>query len=114
MIIALLWKGFTPKYFVAGKYVNNNTDYTLEGPKPIQQGYDTLTLFKDGTFSSNTWGNGVYKITDDFLGCEITLDYNYTAGKGSIRTQISRPFFGDLRIWLNHDRGFYFKRIGGL
>lgn len=45
MIGLLTWKNYVPKSIMTGKYVNNNTEPTLEGPKSMDNGKDILILF---------------------------------------------------------------------
>jgi len=110
----LFFEGLTnyaSKTSLEGRYVNNNTDYILEGPKPISQGVDTLVIKNDNTFDSKTWGTGTYKVNPSIFGTSIDLTYNYEMGKAGYEMSVTSPLFGQERIWLDHDLNFYFEKI---
>ena len=110
----LLIDGFTnyaSKSSLEGFYVNNNTEYVLEGPRPISQGVDTLIIHSDNTFDSQTWGKGTYKVKQSFFGTRIDLTYEYEMGKAGYEMKVTSPLFGQERIWLDYDLNFYFEKI---
>lgn len=108
LMLYLLW---VPKFRVVGEYINNNTEYVLEGPLPIDKYVDTLKIFDDGTFESKTWGNGTYLVKGNFLSPRLRISYTYEFGKAGAEFIIQKPVIGNLRIWLDQDLGFYFKKI---
>ena len=93
-----------------GKYVNNNTEPLLDGPRPIQEGMDTLTIMENNTFSSRTWGEGKYVLESSFIETRIDLTYSYSMGKAGYEMSVTKPLFGKIRVWLNHDLNFYFEK----
>lgn len=105
------WKNYIPKSSIVGKYVNNNTEFVLEGPSPIQNGIDSLVLLENDTFQSKTWGNGTYKISKSLMRTKIDLTYTYSMGKAGYSTQIEKSLFGKIKIWLDYDLCFYFKKV---
>ena len=111
ILLIVVWKNYIPKSSIVGKYVNNNTEPILEGPNSIQNGIDTLALLENGTFQSKTWGNGTYEISKSLMETEIDLTYSYSMGKAGFSTQVDKSILGETRIWLNHDLGFYFKKV---
>lgn len=94
-----------------GKYVNNNTEPLLDGPRPIQERIDTLTIMENNTFSSQTWGDGTYVLESSFVEARIDLTYSYSMGKAGYEMSVTKPLFGKTRVWLNHDLNFYFEKI---
>ncbi len=55
--ISILYDNLYTTGIISGEYAYR---FTLSGPEGPQQG-DKLTLKKDVTFQSDTWGNGTYK-----------------------------------------------------
>ena len=102
---------YASKSSLEGLYINNNTDYILEGPRPITQGVDTLTIKKDNTFESQTWGSGTYKVEPSIFGTRIDLTYDYEMGKAGYEMLVTSPLFGQERIWLDYDLNYYFEKI---
>ena len=102
---------YTSKSSLEGRYINNNADNVLEGPRPISQGVDTLVINDDNTFDSQTWGEGTYKVEPSIFGTRIDLTYDYEMGKAGYKMLVTSPLFGQERIWLNHDLNFYFEKI---
>ena len=115
LIFGLLFiKGLTnyvSKSSLEGRYINNNTNYALEGPRPISQGVDTLVINNDNSFDSQTWGTGTYKVKPSIFGTRIDLTYDYEMGKAGYEMLVTSPLFGRERIWLNHDLNYYFEKI---
>ena len=102
---------YASKSSLEGRYINNNTDYVLEGPRPISQGVDTLVINNDNTFNSQTWGTGTYKVKPSIFGTRIDLTYDYEMGKAGNEMLVTSPVFGQERIWLNYDLNYYFEKI---
>lgn len=111
VVLAMMWLFYIPKARVVGAYINNNTIPMPEGPVPIEAYVDTLVLHENGTFSSRTWGEGTYELEGFLLSPTIKLQYLYSLGKASNSMTITKPLFAPLRIWLDHDLGFYFEKI---
>lgn len=102
---------YASKTSLEGRYINNNTDYILEGPRPISQGVDTLVIKKDYTFDSKTWGKGTYRVKPSIFGTRIDLTYDYEMGKAGYEMLVTSPMFRQERIWLDYDMDFYFEKI---
>ena len=102
---------YSSKTSLEGRYFNNNTDYILEGPRPISQGVDTLVIKKDYTFDSKTWGTGTYRVKPSIFGTRIDLTYDYEMGKAGYEMLVTSPMFRQERIWLDYDMDFYFEKI---
>lgn len=102
---------YASKSSLEGRYINNNTDYVLEGPRPISPGVDTLVINNDNTFNSQTWGTGTYKVKPSIFGTRIDLTYDYEMGKAGNEMLVTSPVFGQERIWLNYDLNYYFEKI---
>ena len=96
---------------IIGKYVNNNTEPLLDGPKEIQKGVDTLIIMKDNKFSSKTWGDGTYIIKSSLMETKIDFKYTYSMGKAGYEAIVSKPLFNKTKIWLNYDLNFYFEKM---
>lgn len=102
---------YASKTSLEGRYINNNTNYILEGPSPISEGFDTLILNKDNTFDSKTWGTGTYKVKPSIFGTSIDLTYEYEMGKAGYQMLVTSPLFGKERLWLDSDLNYYFVKI---
>lgn len=110
----LFLEGFTnyvSKSKIQGRYINNNTEFILEGPSPIEQGVDTLIIKRDNTFESKTWGSGTYSIQPSLFGTRIHLIYEYELGKAGYEMMVTAPLFRPIKIWLDYDMNFYFEKI---
>jgi len=95
---------FFTNQMIAGSYVYNFPVAVADGPR---QG-DKLLLNNDGSFQSDTWGNGTYKLS----GSELKLSYTTAGGKASFTSTIYRPYFwGKPRIEIEPDLGHFFKKI---
>lgn len=101
---------YVSKSTLEGLYINNNTEYILDGPRPIEQGVDTLIIKNDNTFESQTWGSGTYKIKPSVFGSRIDFTYDYEMGKAGYEMMVSKPLFKAERIWLDYDMNFYFEK----
>ncbi|WP_187262454.1 hypothetical protein [Pontibacter beigongshangensis] len=105
------YNNFLTAEMIPGVYVNTNFDYTPFLVE-IPYGPDTLTLFKDGHFSSRYWGTGAYKLTRSIKGSEIRLQYTYEAGTASFQAPIERNLFGrSPRIVLYKARDHHYEKI---
>jgi hypothetical protein len=103
IIIATTYDNFYTSKILSGKYTYKFPQYIVEGPKTG----DYLILKENGTFESDTWGNGTYVIN----GSEIILNYKYELGLASFECKIYRPLFlGKPRISVCKDLDYYFKR----
>lgn len=96
---------------LVGRYVNNNNDYVLEGPRPISFGVDTLVLNMDNTFDSHTWGHGTYKVHSSIFETRIELFYKYHSGESYVEMTATTLINGQTRVWLDSDRDFYFEKL---
>lgn len=97
------------KYSVIGTYANtnyNNEPCCIESPhKP-----DNLNLKSDGTFSSDFFGNGTYKVNYRILETEIELHYENINGKSGYYTYFSNKIFENPKIILNYDLNHYYEK----
>ena len=94
-----------------GVYINNNTEPILEGPNSIKHGFDTLRIYSNNRFVNKSWGVGNYQIKNGILKTEIDFSYKYELGHAGYSTKITKPIFGEYKIWLNSDLNFYYTKI---
>lgn len=97
----LFFAGFTNYATVSslsGRYINNNTEHVIEGPKPVSQGIDTLILKNDNTFESQTWGAGNYVVKPSIFGTRIELIYGDETGKAGYEMLVTSPLSGKVRL----------------
>jgi hypothetical protein len=98
------------KSSIVGTYANtnyNNEPCCLEAPhKP-----DTLTLKSDGTYSSEFYGKGNYKVRFQFLTTDIEWTYTDKAGKSFYSAHFSNKIYEKRRIILNYDLNHYYEKI---
>ena len=82
-----------PIFLIKGTYVAHMPDQN--GYLGVQEG-DTLRIHADGTFDSQSWGSGTYRIAND----EIT----FLTENEAISTSFTRPYFyGSPRIQIFYD-----------
>lgn len=95
---------------VVGTYVNNNFD---EEPFYAEVPYirDTLKLNLDKTFTSKYYGNGIYEISSDFFGSELSLSYENKMGKGGANFPLKDKPFQSVKIMLSFDLDYYYEKI---
>lgn len=93
IIFTIIYNTYFPKFIVVGEYeAYIEYEFATYG---IKNG-DKLILNKDGTFESNFWGKGNYKIK----GNKISFDF----GKDGFHTYFNRPlFYGNTRIIIFKD-----------
>jgi hypothetical protein len=100
---AIIYDNFYTNKMVSGSYVYNFPTYIVDGPKTG----DILNLKENGTFESNSWGNGTFIIN----GSDLELSYKDEFGKSSFDCGIYRPFFfGEPHISICRDLDYYFKK----
>lgn len=102
-----IWNEYVSTRAAIGIYVNNNTDFVLEGPRPIENGVDTLYILENGLYNNNVWGSGTYELHSSILGSEIHLNNDYSG----CNLPIDKTFFGQTRIWLDLDLHFYYIKV---
>ena len=97
-ILTIVYNSYFPVFLVTGEYeANIEDDYATYG---VDNG-DKLVLNKNGTFDSDSWGKGTYKIN----GAEITFKFD----NDGFHTHFNRPmFFGKPRIIIFRDLGSEF------
>ena len=101
--ILIAYNNFYTSEMISGKYIYKFPYFTAEGPK---QG-DAITLKENGSFESDTWGKGTYKLS----GSTLNLNYTYEFGKAEFETNIYRPLFvGNPRIRISEDLNYYFEK----
>lgn len=98
-----------------GTYVNNYDelpDDIVTGPESPGK-KDTLTLFKDGTFTSLCYGKGEYDIYYMINSYYIGLSYNRGLVSAGIDMGISsKTIFNKAPIfYINADKDYYYKKI---
>lgn len=82
-----------PVFLIKGTYVAHVPGQ--DGYLGVQEG-DTLRIHADGTFDSQSWGSGTYRIAND----EIT----FRTENEAISTSFRRPYFyGTPRIAIFYD-----------
>lgn len=82
-----------PVFLIKGTYVAHMPGQ--DGYLGVQEG-DTLRIHADGTFHSQSWGSGTYRIAND----EIT----FRTENEAISTSFRRPYFyGTPRIAIFYD-----------
>ena len=95
---------------IVGAYSNTNygnEPCCLETPHKA----DTLILKSDGTFSSEYYGNGTYKIYYGILTTEIDWTYEYEMGKAGHSAYFSNKIFEKPKIILNYDLNHYYEKV---
>ena len=92
-----------------GNYINVNYENRFGGDFPHSQ--DTLTLLKNGTFTSQYYGKGTYKVSYSLGGTSIDLEYKDEFGVGGLITSIEGDGFGKPRIILIRDLNQYYEKI---
>ena len=91
--ITLAFNYTYPIFLIKGTYVAHMPDQ--DGYLGVKDG-DTLSIHADGTFDSQSWGSGTYRIEND----EIT----FRTENEAISTSFSRPYFyGRPRIQIFYD-----------
>jgi hypothetical protein len=97
---------FIPQIMV-GTYYSNNKITILEGPSKFGE---KLIIYPNGTFNSETWGNGKYEVVHSgIFSNEIIFTYSDQYGKAVYHTNIVTDFLGlNPKISLNSDLEFYF------
>lgn len=94
---------------IYGKYANKNYQQPICCVEAPHQP-DTLILYKNGTFESNYFGSGNYKLDSGF---ETNIEIYYKDfGKNAIfRTYFENKLFDKPRIILNADMNHYYEKI---
>jgi hypothetical protein len=100
IIFLIAYDNFYTYGMISGKYLYDFPPAVVEGPN---QG-DVLTLNDNGSFESNAWGKGTYKLS----GSKLILNY----GVAYNQFTFYRPLFlGKPRISVVRDLNYYFKKI---
>jgi hypothetical protein len=97
---------FIPQIMV-GTYYSNNKITILEGPSGFGE---KLIINSNGTFNSETWGNGKYEVVHSgIFSNDIIFKYSYQYGSAAYHTSIVTNFLGlNPKISLNSDLEYYF------
>ena len=98
---------FLSMKMLAGTYISKDNSDFADTPSFG----DTLTLYENGKFSSDTWGDGTYELKYSVMGTIINITYNYEFGKGGYSRSVYQPLFGKPRININEDLESYFLRL---
>ena len=107
LIAFYIFKNFLSENMISGTYVSNNKQSLIDGPNFG----DTLKIYSNNRFESQTWGNGNYKLSYSGKGTIITLKYKYEFGNAVYQTYINRSFFSKPRIVLDFDSEYYFEKV---
>lgn len=107
LISFYLFKNFLSSNMIPGTYVSNNKESLMDGP----DFGDTLKIYNNNRFESQTWGNGTYKLKHSLKGTTIHLTYKYEFGNAGYEMNINRTLFGKPRINLNSDLEYYFEKV---
>lgn len=103
ILISILYDNFYTVGMISGKYVYK---FPLSRPEGPREG-DKLQLNKDGTFQSDSWGEGTYKI----VGSALDLTYHDQLGRAGYQMTIYRPFFwGIPKICVDRDLNYCFEK----
>ncbi len=92
---------------IVGEYISSNIDESAH-ISGIPKNGDILVLYKDGSYSSDFYGIGEYRLKQKLKGTEIQLLYHYEFGKAQFRANLSRSISGKPLIHLSDD-GQYTK-----
>ena len=107
LIAFYLFKNFLSENMIAGIYVSNNQQSLLDGPSFG----DTLKIYSNNRFESQTWGNGKYKLKHSLTGTKIRITYKYEFGNAGYEMNTYRTFLGKPRIDLDSDLEYYFEKV---
>ena len=107
LIVFYLFKNFLSENMISGTYVSNNKQSLIDGPNFG----DTLKIYSNNRFESQTWGNGKYRLKHSLNGTKIDLTYKYEFGNAGYEMNIYRTFFGKPRIDLDSDLEYYFEKV---
>ncbi|MFI1770276.1 hypothetical protein [Thalassobellus citreus] len=108
-ILISLWNIPMTKFSVIGTYANTNYEKKhccIESPHKAEN----LTLKSDGTFSSDFYGNGNYKVSYGILNTEIELHYENINGKSVYHSYFINKIFENPKIVLNYDMNHYYQK----
>ena len=106
LILIYLIKNFIIESMIVGTYVSNNKSSLADGP-----GYgDTLKIYNNSNFESQTWGKGKYKLKYSVSGTEIELEYKYEFGNAGYTMSINRSFLGKPQMIIVRDLEYYFEK----
>ncbi len=100
-------KNFFLRTTITGTYISNDKSGLADGPNFG----DTLILYDNGKFISDTWGMGTYELNYTLTGTELKINYSYQFGGAGYETSIYQPLFEKPRIIINKDLGTYFRKI---
>lgn len=101
IVMVVAYNNIFSNKMISGKYIYSFPDSNPEGPR---EG-DYLKLEEDGTFKSDTWGEGTYKIS----GNEIHFSYEH--GRAGYHSYVDRYFFfGAPRLMVDLDMNYYFEK----
>lgn len=105
VLCTFTYNTFFPKFLITGKYQSEISN--TFGADGIEDGED-LIINSDNTFSSDSWGNGTYKLEHGFKGTRIDFSF----GNEGNNTYFYRPFFfGNPRIVIFRDLSSEFVKI---
>ena len=102
LILSYIYNNFFTQQMLIGTYQNRNFINSPVGPRIP----DKLVLHENSKFSSNYWGNGIYKISHSLMGTNIYLDCD-----NSFHTTIKRTWYGKTKIIVFSDLETYYEKI---
>ena len=98
---------YYPVWLIEGTYVCAAKD-TFGGDPEYG---DTLILYDNMTFTSDTWGDGEYELKYSFGETRVLLNYEEYGSKAIVSTYFERTlFFGNPKIVINADLGNYWRK----
>ena len=107
IIVLYLFKNLLTEKMISGTYVSNNKQSLIDGPSFG----DTLKIYDNNRFESQTWGKGTYELKHSLVGTKIDLIYKYEYGNAGYEMNIYRTFLGIPRIDLDRDLEYYFEKV---
>ena len=97
------------KNSVVGVYANTNYGNEVCCLESTHKS-DTLILKSNGTFSSEYYGNGTYKVSYGIMTTEIDWTYKYEMGPAGHSTYFINKIFEKPKIVLNYDLNHYYEK----
>jgi hypothetical protein len=109
-ILCYVYNNYLTKGMIVGTYINTNYQYK---PFLVEIPYqsDTLTLLKNGTFTSSYWGKGKYRLLHKLFTTQIILDYHYEMGDASATFFMNRHNYLKPQIILFEVEQHFYRKI---
>ena len=94
LIAFYLFKNFLSESMISGTYVSNNQQSLVDGPSFG----DTLKIYSNNRFESQTWGNGKYKLKHSPTATKIRITYKYEFRNAGYEMNIYRHFLANREL----------------